>query len=161
MLAAVDAHGCLNAIDRGRYSSGRGSWCLWFPWAAVALRLRWGPCPISPRSSRAAPPLSAHEDAFTVSTNLTDANRPVSRKVDDPSPGDTYMLLGAPHEKYPDGMLFAGVKQQKRYVSYYLMPAYTEDGLARGMSPELRQRHAGQVLLQLHAGRRGDVRRAR
>ena len=87
--------------------------------------------------------LSAHEDAFTVSTNLTDANRPVSRKVDDPSPGDTYMLLGAPHEKYPDGMLFAGVKQQKRYVSYYLMPAYTEDGLAGGMSPELRKRMQG------------------
>jgi hypothetical protein len=87
--------------------------------------------------------LSVHEDAFTVSTNLTDANRPDSRKVDDPSPGDTYMLLGAPHEKYPDGMLFAGVKQQKRYVSYYLMPAYTEAEVAGGISPELRKRMQG------------------
>jgi hypothetical protein len=87
--------------------------------------------------------LSAHEDAFTVSTNITDANRPGSRKADDPSPGDTYVLLGAPHEKYPEGMLFAGVKQQKRYVSYYLMPAYTEAGLAGGISPELRKRMQG------------------
>jgi hypothetical protein len=53
------------------------------------------------------------------------------------------VLLGAPHEKYPDGMLFAGVKQQKRYVSYYLMPAYTEAGLAGGISPELRKRMQG------------------
>jgi hypothetical protein len=87
--------------------------------------------------------LSAHEDAFTVTGNLTDANRPGSRKVDDPSPADTYMLLGAPHEKYPDGILFAGVKQQKRYVSYYLMPAYTDPEVARSISPALRRRMQG------------------
>ena len=87
--------------------------------------------------------LSAHEDAFTATGNLTDANRPASRKADDPSPGDTYMLLGAPHEKYPDGILFAGVKRQKRYVSYYLMPAYTAPEVAQSISPELRRRMQG------------------
>ena len=87
--------------------------------------------------------LCVHEDAFRASSNLTDANRPSSRKVDEPSPGDTYMLLGAPHEKYPDGMVFAGVKQQKRYVSYYLMPVYTEPELAGAVSPDLRKRMQG------------------
>ena len=87
--------------------------------------------------------LSSHEDAFTVSTNLTDANRPTSRKVVEPSPGDTYMLLGAPSDSYPDGMVFAGVKRQKRYVSYYLMPVYTEPTLAAAVSPELRKRMQG------------------
>lgn len=87
--------------------------------------------------------LSVHEQHFTVSTNVTDANRPASRKVDDPSPGDTYILLGAPHERYPEGLLFAGVKQQKRYVSYYLMPAYTEPELAASISADLRKRMQG------------------
>ena len=87
--------------------------------------------------------LAVHEQDFTVSTNLTDATRPASRKVDDPSPGDTYLLVGAPHEKYPDGLLFAGVKRQKRYVSYYLMPAYTEPELAASISPDLRRRMQG------------------
>jgi hypothetical protein len=87
--------------------------------------------------------LSVHESDFRVSTNLTDANLPASRKADDPTPGDTYLLLGAPHEKYPDGMLFAGVKQQKRYVSYYLMPAYTDPAIISGISDELRKRMQG------------------
>lgn len=89
--------------------------------------------------------LSAHEDAFTVSSNLTDANRPTSRKEDAPSPGDTYMLLGAPVDKYPGGITFAGVKRQKRYVSYYLMPAYSEPELASAISPELRRRRQGKT----------------
>jgi hypothetical protein len=87
--------------------------------------------------------LSAHEDAFTVSSNLTDANRPTSRKEDAPSPGDTYMLLGTPDDKYPGGILFGGVKAQKRYVSYYLMPAYSEPELAASISAELRKRMQG------------------
>ena len=87
--------------------------------------------------------LAVHEEDFSISSNLTDANRPASRKVDDPSPGDTYMLLGAPHEKYPEGMLFAGVKQQKRYVSYYLMPAYSEPEIASAISDDLRRRMQG------------------
>ena len=87
--------------------------------------------------------LAVHENEFRVSTNLTDANRPTSRKVDESEPAGTYMLLGAPHEKYPEGMLFAGVKQQKRYVSFYLMPAYSEPEVAASISPELRRRMQG------------------
>lgn len=87
--------------------------------------------------------LAVHENEFRVSTNLTDANRPTSRKVDEPEPGGTYMLLGPSHEKYPEGMLFAGVKQQKRYVSFYLMPAYSEPEVAASISPELRRRMQG------------------
>jgi hypothetical protein len=40
-------------------------------------------------------------------------------------------------------MFFAGVKQQKRYVSYYLMPVYTEPDLAAAVSPDLRRRMQG------------------
>jgi hypothetical protein len=87
--------------------------------------------------------LSLYENEFRVTSNLTDANRPTSRKEDDPSPGDTYMLLGAPHEKYPEGMLFAGVKQQKRYVSFYLMPVYSEADLHSAISQDLRKRMQG------------------
>ena len=87
--------------------------------------------------------LAVHENEFRVSTNPTDANRPTSRRVAEPEPAGTYMLLGAAHDKYPEGMLFAGVKQQKRYVSFYLMPAYTEPDVAESISSELRRRMQG------------------
>ena len=85
--------------------------------------------------------LSVHEDAFLVSDNLTDANTAASRKVDEPSP-DTYVLLGAPTERYPDGQLFASVRIGKRYVSYHLMSVYMSlEGPS--ISPELTRRQQG------------------
>lgn len=69
--------------------------------------------------------LSAHEDVFEVTHNATDANTPTSRRVDAPSP-DSYLLLGAPSDRYPGGESFAGVRLGKRYVSYYLMSVYLE-----------------------------------
>ncbi len=85
--------------------------------------------------------LSVHEDAFLVSDNLTDANTAASRKVDEPSP-DTYVLLGAPTERYPDGQLFASVRIGKRYVSYHLMSVYmSPEGPSIG--PELTRRRQG------------------
>jgi len=86
--------------------------------------------------------LAVHEDAFLDSRNLTDANTPASRKVDDPSP-DSYVLLGAPTEKYPDGQLFAAVNLGKRYVSYHLMSVYLDPDTLDGLSPELRRRMQG------------------
>jgi len=62
--------------------------------------------------------LVVYEDAFLASRNLTDANTPASRKVDQPS-SDSYLLLGAPTEKHPDGQMFAGVKLGTRDVSFY------------------------------------------
>ena len=85
--------------------------------------------------------LSVHEDAFLVSDNLTDANTAASRKVDEPSP-DTYVLLGAPTERYPDGQLFASVRIGKRYVSYHLMSVYMSSE-ETPISPELTRRRQG------------------
>lgn len=47
--------------------------------------------------------MSLHEDVFRRSFNPTDANGPRSRKVDDPAPETSYLLLGAASEKYPTG----------------------------------------------------------
>jgi hypothetical protein len=84
--------------------------------------------------------LSVHEDVFELTDNLTDANRAGGRKADDPSP-DSYLLLGAPNDAYPGGVLFAGVKLGKRYVSYYLMSVYQRPDTV--ISPELTKRRQG------------------
>ena len=47
--------------------------------------------------------LSAHEADFRSSDNTTDANTPRSRKDEAASDPGSYLLLGAPTEKYPDG----------------------------------------------------------
>ena len=84
--------------------------------------------------------LSVHEDVFEVTDNLIDANRAGGRKADEPSP-DGYLLLGAPSGAYPGGVMFAGVKLGKRYVSYYLMSVYMRSDTA--ISPELTKRRQG------------------
>lgn len=86
--------------------------------------------------------LAVHEDAFLASRNPTDANAPSSRKVDVPS-SDSYLLLGAPTAKYPDGQWFAGIRLGRRYVSYYLMSVYAEPAAFDDISPELRRRMQG------------------
>jgi hypothetical protein len=73
--------------------------------------------------------LSVHEDVFEVTHNLSDANTPASGRVDAPSP-DTYLLLGAPSDRYPGGESFACVRLGKRYVSYYLMSVYRQPDTA-------------------------------
>lgn len=87
--------------------------------------------------------LAVHEDVFRRSANLTDANGAGSRKEDAPTPDSGYLLLGAPHEKYPDGLMFAGVRLGKRYVSYHLMCVYLNPDLLASLSPELRRRMQG------------------
>ncbi len=87
--------------------------------------------------------MSLHEDVFRRSVNPTDANGPGARKVDEPAPDTSYLLLGAAHEKYPDGLMFGAVTMGKRYVSYHLMCVYMETDLLEAMSPELRQRMQG------------------
>ena len=42
---------------------------------------------------------------FRRSVNLTDANGSESRKVDEPAPESSYLLLGATSAKYPDGLI--------------------------------------------------------
>jgi hypothetical protein len=86
--------------------------------------------------------LTFHEDAFEASDNLTDANAATSRKIDAPSP-DSYSLLGAPTDTYPDGQLFAAVRLGKRYVSYHLMPIYVDPRLLADASDGLRGRMQG------------------
>ncbi|MEO6144883.1 MAG: hypothetical protein ABIP19_12975 [Dermatophilaceae bacterium] len=87
--------------------------------------------------------MSLHEDVFRRSFNATDANSVRSRKADDPAPDTSYLLLGAPTEKYPGGLTFGGVTLGKRYVSYHLMCVYVESDLLEAMSPELRKRMQG------------------
>lgn len=87
--------------------------------------------------------MSVHEDVFRRSANPTDANGAGARKVDDPTPDSTYLLLGAANNKYPDGLAFGGVSIGKRYVSYHLMCVYMEADLLDAMSPELRKRMQG------------------
>jgi len=87
--------------------------------------------------------MSCHEDVFRCSVNPTDANGPAARNVDEPAPDTSYLLLGAAHEKYPDGLVFGSVKMGKRYVSYHLMFVYLAPDLLGAMSPQLRQRMQG------------------
>jgi hypothetical protein len=70
--------------------------------------------------------LSVHEDAFAAKGEK-----------------DSYVLLGAPTEKYPDGQMFAWLRLGKRYVSYYLMSVYAEPAALEEMSPALRRRMQG------------------
>ena len=87
--------------------------------------------------------MSLHEDVFRRYVNLTDANGPGARKVDEPAPDTSYLLLGAAHEKYPDGLMFGAVNMGKRYVSYHLMCVYMAPDLLEAMSPELGKRMQG------------------
>lgn len=87
--------------------------------------------------------MSLHEDVFRRSVNPTDANTTRSRKVADPSPETSYLLLGAATEKYPDGLAFGGVQLGKRYVSYHLMCSYLAPELLESMSAQLRKRMQG------------------
>ena len=87
--------------------------------------------------------MSLHEDVFRRSVNATDANVAGGRKVDRPEPETSYMLLGAPNDKYPDGVAFGGVMLGKRYVSYHLMCVYMDTHLLEAMSPGLRKRMQG------------------
>jgi len=87
--------------------------------------------------------MSLHEDVFRRSANPTDANAPGSRTEAGPVPDTAYLLLGAPTEKYPDGLMFGAVNLGKRYVSYHLMCVYLAPDLLEAMSPELRKRMQG------------------
>ena len=87
--------------------------------------------------------MSLHEDVFRRSVNPTDANGPASRKVVEPEPDTSYLLLGAPSDKYPDGLMFGAVSIGKRYVSYHLMCMYLSPDLLEAMSPKLRARMQG------------------
>jgi hypothetical protein len=87
--------------------------------------------------------MSLHEDVFRRSANPTDANGSGSRKVVEPDTDTSYLLLGAAHDKYPDGLMFGAVRIGKRYVSYHLMCVYMAPDLIGSMSPELRKRMQG------------------
>jgi hypothetical protein len=97
--------------------------------------------------------MSLHEDVFRRSINSTDANGSGARKVDEPAPETSYLLLGAANVKYPDGVMFGAVNIGKRYVSYHLMSGLHGSRSARGDVAAPAPKDAGQVLLQLHQGR--------
>jgi len=87
--------------------------------------------------------MSLHEDVFRRSVNPTDANGSGARKVVDPEPDTSYLLLGAASDTYPDGRMFGAVRVGSRYVSYHLMCVYLAPDLLEAMSPGLRVRMQG------------------
>ena len=90
--------------------------------------------------------LARHETEFRRTDNPADANTARSRKEPAPEPDpDSYLLLGAPTDKYPDGQMFASVRKGKRYVSYHLFSVYLDPGQLDGLSPELRKRMQGKT----------------
>lgn len=84
------------------------------------------------------------EPDFRVTDNTTDANRAGGRKEPRrPEDPESYLLLGAPTEKYPDGLAFGGVRLGKRYVSYHLMCTYFDPDMVGELSEKLRKRMQG------------------
>lgn len=61
----------------------------------------------------------------------------------------SYALDLAPPEERTPATWFAGVRLGKRYVSYYLMPVYTDPSLLDGVSPALRKRMQGKSCFNL------------
>lgn len=60
--------------------------------------------------------------------------------------GDAPGMFGvdmAPEESRNPTTWFGGIRKGKRYVSYYLMPVYTEPSLLDDASPELKRRMQG------------------
>lgn len=60
-----------------------------------------------------------------------------------------YGLDLAPPEERTPATWFGAVRQGKRYVSYYLMPVYTEPALLDRVSQELRKRMQGKSCFNL------------
>ena len=54
-----------------------------------------------------------------------------------------YSLNAAFSPKYNKEIFFGGVRIQKNYVSYYLMPVYVFPALLKGISPALKKRMQG------------------
>lgn len=61
-------------------------------------------------------------------------------KADEP---DNLYLETPPSAKYPAGLYFGAVKIGERYVSFHLMPVYTNPELLENISPALRKRMQG------------------
>jgi hypothetical protein len=88
--------------------------------------------------------LARYEGDFRATEDTTEANAARSRKAPTATAAaESYLLLGAPTDKYPNGQMFAGVRRGKSYVSYYLFSVYLEPGQLDGVSPELRRRMQG------------------
>ena len=58
---------------------------------------------------------------------------------------NTYMLTGAHSRDLKQPMFFGGVRLGKNYVSYYLMPVYTNPELLSRISDALRRRLHGKT----------------
>jgi hypothetical protein len=74
------------------------------------------------------------------------------KSILEPYESEMYVVSAGPDsyglDREPDGQRvpatwFAGVRRGKRYVSYYLMPVYTDPGLLDDVSPGLRKRMQG------------------
>lgn len=56
---------------------------------------------------------------------------------------DKYHLYGPYHPKFKRAIYFGGVEIKKNYVSFHLMPVYTNPELMKTVTPELQKRMQG------------------
>ena len=68
-------------------------------------------------------------------------HEPLMRVVHD-KPGNYHLDAGY-SEKWKRDVFFGGIRQNKTYVSFYLMPMYMHPELLKKVSPELKKRMQG------------------
>ena len=86
---------------------------------------------------------SATADLEQVHTRLKAILAPYRDRLHVASDGPGGMYLELPEYKGQPWGYVGGTRLGKRYVSYYLMGVYGDDGLAASISPELRRRMQG------------------
>ena len=88
--------------------------------------------------------MANNNDFHKVFVRLKSILQPYIKKMDIAHDSQTYFLLNTRHimrNKQP--LCFAGVRQCKSYVSFYLMSVYACPALLKSMSPELKERMQG------------------
>src|SRR6266478_8476843 len=83
-------------------------------------------------------------DFEKVFARLKSVLQPYAKKMDVAQDTRIYYLLNTRHiMKNEQPLCFAGVRQCKSYVSFYLMSVYASPDLLKSMSPELKKRMQG------------------
>jgi hypothetical protein len=93
------------------------------------------------RKASKAPGTSEFLAVFSALHAILAKHEPLMRVVSD-KPG-TYHLDAGYSEKWKRDVFFGGIRQNKRHVSFYLMPVYMHPELLKKVSPELKKRMQG------------------
>ena len=91
-------------------------------------------------------------DRTAIVTELRSMLEPFAGKLHEVRDGlGGYCLETDYVEEHKKPLFFAGVREGKAYVSYYLMPVYVCPDLLAGMSPELKKRMQGKSCFNFRA----------